>query len=134
MPQPELLETFSNPEPKRAYEIELVCAEFTSLCPIGGVETDAAELSLLKGGAPDFGTIARFAVLAQFELAFQAHDLDLDTHDGFQHRVDVIRRRIGHFPGNALRSLMRSSQASHDAAHPLLGALGSALHVLATRG
>ena len=57
MPQPELLETFPNPHPGRSYEIYLECAEFTSLCPVGGIESDAAELSLLKGGAPDFGTI-----------------------------------------------------------------------------
>lgn len=31
--------------------------EFTSLCPLGGVESDAAELRLLEGGAPDFATI-----------------------------------------------------------------------------
>lgn len=35
----------------------MTCPEFTSLCPIGGVETDATELALLKGGAPDFATI-----------------------------------------------------------------------------
>ncbi len=35
----------------------MTCPEFTSLCPIGGIETDAAELALLKGGAPDFATI-----------------------------------------------------------------------------
>ena len=57
MPQPELLESFPNPYPDRAYEIFMTCPEFTSLCPIGGVETDAAELALLKGGAPDFATI-----------------------------------------------------------------------------
>ena len=57
MPQPELLETFPNPHPGRDYEIRLDCPEFTSLCPVGGIETDAAELELLKGGAPDFGTI-----------------------------------------------------------------------------
>jgi 7-cyano-7-deazaguanine reductase len=33
------------------------CPEFTSLCPIGGIETDAAELRQLEGGAPDFATI-----------------------------------------------------------------------------
>ena len=33
------------------------CSEFTSLCPLGGIESDAEELALLKGGAPDFGTI-----------------------------------------------------------------------------
>ena len=35
----------------------MTCPEFTFLCPIGGVESDAAELELLKGGAPDFATI-----------------------------------------------------------------------------
>ena len=33
------------------------CPEFTSLCPLGGIETDASELKQLEGGAPDFGTI-----------------------------------------------------------------------------
>ena len=57
MPRPELLETFPNPHDERDYEIRMECAEFTSLCPIGGVETDAEELEKLAGGAPDFGTI-----------------------------------------------------------------------------
>jgi 7-cyano-7-deazaguanine reductase len=35
----------------------MTCPEFTSLCPLGGVESDAAELKLLQGGAPDFGTM-----------------------------------------------------------------------------
>jgi 7-cyano-7-deazaguanine reductase len=37
------LETFPNPHPNRDYEIEIVCPEFTALCPITG--------------QPDFGTI-----------------------------------------------------------------------------
>jgi 7-cyano-7-deazaguanine reductase len=57
MPRPELLETFANPYAKRDYEIHMDCNEFTSLCPVGGVESDASDLDLLKGGAPDFGTI-----------------------------------------------------------------------------
>ncbi|HEX6533696.1 MAG TPA: preQ(1) synthase [Gemmatimonadaceae bacterium] len=57
MPRPDLLETFPNPNPGRDYEIHLDCPEFTSLCPIGGIEGDAGDLSLLQGGAPDFGTI-----------------------------------------------------------------------------
>jgi 7-cyano-7-deazaguanine reductase len=57
MPQAELLETFDNPYPGRDYEIHMVCPEFTSLCPVGGIETDASELRQLKGGAPDFGTV-----------------------------------------------------------------------------
>jgi 7-cyano-7-deazaguanine reductase len=57
MPRPELLETFDNPYTDRDYEIQMDCTEFTSLCPLGGIESDAEELALLKGGAPDFGTI-----------------------------------------------------------------------------
>ena len=57
MPSPELLETFANPYPDRDYEIHMDCNEFTSLCPLGGIESDAEELSVLKGGAPDFGII-----------------------------------------------------------------------------
>ena len=57
MPRPEILETFENPYPARPYEIHMDCSEFTSLCPLGGIESDAEELALLKGGAPDFGTI-----------------------------------------------------------------------------
>lgn len=57
MPRAELLESFPNPYSDRDYEIRMVCPEFTSLCPLGGVESDATELALLKGGAPDFGVI-----------------------------------------------------------------------------
>ena len=46
-----------NPHPGRDYEVRLECNEFTSMCPLGGIESDAAELALLKGGAPDFGII-----------------------------------------------------------------------------
>ncbi len=42
-PSAEQLETFANPSPGRDYTIEIVCPEFTSLCP--------------KTGQPDFGTI-----------------------------------------------------------------------------
>ena len=57
MPRPELIETFANPYPGRDYEIVMTCPEFTSLCPVGGIESDAQELDALQGGAPDFGTI-----------------------------------------------------------------------------
>src|SRR5262245_41338259 len=48
MPPPDLpsvdqLQTFPNPAPGRDYAIEIVCPEFTSLCPVTG--------------QPDFGTI-----------------------------------------------------------------------------
>jgi len=42
-PSLEQLETFPNPSPGRDYTIEIVCPEFTSLCPITG--------------QPDFGAI-----------------------------------------------------------------------------
>ena len=61
MPKPELLETFPNPYPGRDYEIHMDCPEFTSLCPLGGIEGDATELQLLEGGAPDFATIRLFS-------------------------------------------------------------------------
>ena len=57
MPNADLLETFPNPYPGRDYEIHLECLEFTSLCPLGGIEADAADLTHLSGGAPDFGTM-----------------------------------------------------------------------------
>jgi len=43
VPASDQLETFPNPRPERAYTIEIVCPEFTSMCP--------------KTGQPDFGTI-----------------------------------------------------------------------------
>jgi 7-cyano-7-deazaguanine reductase len=43
VPSAEQLETFANPNPGRDYTIDIVCPEFTSLCP--------------KTGQPDFGTI-----------------------------------------------------------------------------
>ena len=55
MPSP--LETFPNPYPGRDYEIAMECPEFTALCPLGGIESDADELHALRGGAPDFGTM-----------------------------------------------------------------------------
>jgi 7-cyano-7-deazaguanine reductase len=57
MPNAALLETFPNPYPERDYEIAMECPEFTSLCPLGGIEGDADELKALQGGAPDFATI-----------------------------------------------------------------------------
>ena len=42
-PSSRQLETFPNPSPGRDYLIEIVCPEFTSVCP--------------KTGQPDFGTI-----------------------------------------------------------------------------
>ena len=43
MTVPNTLETFENPNPQRDYTIEIVCPEFTSVCP--------------KTGQPDFGKL-----------------------------------------------------------------------------
>jgi len=43
VPVGDKLETFPNPRPGRDYTIEIICPEFTSICP--------------KTGQPDFGTI-----------------------------------------------------------------------------
>jgi 7-cyano-7-deazaguanine reductase len=75
MPQAELLETFANPYPGRDYEIAMECPEFTSLCPLGGIESDADELRQLKGGAPDFGTIR--IVYTPAELCLELKSLKL---------------------------------------------------------
>jgi len=56
---------FANPYADREYEIHMDCNEFTSLCPIGGIETDAKDLDVLQGGAPDFGIIRITYVPAQ---------------------------------------------------------------------
>ena len=77
MPRPELLETFANPHQGRDYEIHMTCPEFTSLCPLGGVESDAEELRLLQGGAPDFGTIVITYVPAELCLELKSLKLYL---------------------------------------------------------
>lgn len=43
VPASDQLETFANPSPGRDYAIEIVCPEFTTICP--------------KTGQPDFGTV-----------------------------------------------------------------------------
>jgi len=42
-PSADQLDTFPNPRPGRDYDIEIICPEFTSVCPLTG--------------QPDFGTI-----------------------------------------------------------------------------
>ena len=65
-PSQDLLETFANQFPKRNYLIEIVCPEFTSVCP--------------KTGQPDFGTLtfryianARCVELKSLKLFLQAY-------------------------------------------------------------
>jgi 7-cyano-7-deazaguanine reductase len=65
-PSPEMLETFANQYAGREYTIEIVCPEFTSVCP--------------KTGQPDFGTItftytpaARCVELKSLKLYLQTY-------------------------------------------------------------
>src|ERR1700751_3139832 len=65
-PSADQLETFTNPSPGRDFTIEIVCPEFTSLCP--------------KTGQPDFGTItftytpaAQCVELKSLKLYFQRY-------------------------------------------------------------
>ena len=56
-PQEAVLDYVPNPRKGVLYGVRFAAPEFTSLCPLGGAESDAKELELLKGGAPDFATI-----------------------------------------------------------------------------
>jgi 7-cyano-7-deazaguanine reductase len=100
MPRPDLLETFPNPYPDRGYEIAMESAEFTSLCPLGGIETDAAELEALKGGAPDFGTIRITYVPAELCLELKSLKLYLWSfrNDGifYERAVNRILDDLSH--------------------------------------
>jgi 7-cyano-7-deazaguanine reductase len=93
MPRPDLLETFPNPYPGRDYVIKMECPEFTSLCPIGGVESDAEELRQLGGGAPDFGTIHITYVPAEVCLELKSLKLYLWSYrnDGIFYERAVNR-------------------------------------------
>ena len=68
----------------------MTCAEFTSLCPLGGIESDAAELALLKGGAPDFGTIAITYVPDRLCIELKSLKLYLWS---YPQRRDLLRAR-----------------------------------------
>ena len=56
-----ILEVFPNPDPKRKYEIEIQCPEFTSVCP--------------KTGQPDFGGI--YITYAPSKLCLELKSLKL---------------------------------------------------------
>jgi 7-cyano-7-deazaguanine reductase len=83
-PAAEQLETFPNPAPGRDYTIEIVCPEFTSLCP--------------KTGQPDFGTItftytpaARCVELKSLKLYLQRFRDQGIFYEG------VVNRLLDHF-------------------------------------
>ena len=70
------LETFPNPAPGRDYTIEIVCPEFTSVCP--------------KTGHPDFGTltITYVADVLCYELkSLKLYLQQFRNHGAFYERV-----------------------------------------------
>ena len=74
------LETFDNQFPGREYEIEIVCPEFTAVCP--------------KTGQPDFGTITIRYVPAARCVELKALKLYLQEYRNrgifYEHVVNVI--------------------------------------------
>src|SRR5580698_4333952 len=62
-------------------------------------------------------TVAQFPVLAELELACNTRDFDFDTDDCLEHRVDVVSRRIAHFPGLRQGSFVRARETRDHASH-----------------
>jgi len=65
-PSADQLETFANPNPGRDYTIEIVCPEFTSLCPMTG--------------QPDFGVISFTYTPATFCVELKSLKLYLQRY------------------------------------------------------
>jgi 7-cyano-7-deazaguanine reductase len=65
-PSVETLETFPNPAPERDYINEIVCPEFTSMCP--------------KTGQPDYGTITFTYVADQLCVELKSLKLYLQAY------------------------------------------------------
>lgn len=84
VPAADQLETFANPRPGRAYTIEIVCPEFTSICP--------------KTGQPDFGTITFRYVPAARCVELKALKLYLQRYRNqgiyYEH---VVNQLLDHF-------------------------------------
>jgi 7-cyano-7-deazaguanine reductase len=66
VPSSDQLETFPNPYPQRDYTIQIVCPEFTSMCP--------------KTGQPDFGTLTFTYVPDQVCVELKALKLYLQRY------------------------------------------------------
>ena len=74
------LETFENQFPGRDYEIEIVCPEFTAVCP--------------KPGQPDFGTITIHYVPGATCIELKSLKLYLQDYRNrgiyYEHSINVI--------------------------------------------
>jgi len=83
-PSADQLETFTNKYPARDYTIEIVCAEFTSVCP--------------KTGQPDFGTITFIYTPAERCVELKALKLYLQRfrNEGIYYE-NVVNRLLDDF-------------------------------------
>jgi 7-cyano-7-deazaguanine reductase len=83
-PSPDMLETFANQYAGRDYTIEIVCPEFTSVCP--------------KTGQPDFGTITFTYTPAERCVELKSLKLYLQTYRNrgvfYEH---VVNQLLDHF-------------------------------------
>jgi len=84
VPSSDQLETFANQHPGRDYSIEIVCPEFTSMCPITG--------------QPDFGTITFLYTPAEKCVELKSLKLYLQQfrNDGIVYE-NVVNRLLDDF-------------------------------------
>ncbi len=74
------LETFPNPEPGRDYEIQMICPEFTCLCP--------------KTGQPDFATLTLTYIPDQMCIELKSLKLYLWSFRNEGHFHEAVTNRI----------------------------------------
>jgi 7-cyano-7-deazaguanine reductase len=79
-PAAEQLETFANPYPGREYTVEIVCPEFTSLCP--------------KTAQPDFGTLTFTYVPAELCVELKSLKLYLQRYRNLGAFYETVVNRI----------------------------------------
>src|SRR5207237_9859771 len=98
VPSATQLETFPNQYPNRDYTIEIVCPEFTSICPITG--------------QPDFGTITYHYLPNEkcVELKSLKFYLQRFRNQGIFYD-EVINRLLDDFVAMLQQSLLRVSAA-----------------------
>ena len=74
------LETFSNPEPERDYEIRMICPAFTCLCP--------------KTGQPDFATLTLTYIPNRLCIELKSLKLYLWSFRNEGHFHEAVTNRI----------------------------------------
>jgi len=76
----DILETFQNQYPEREYTIEIVCPEFTSVCP--------------KTGQPDFGTMTIVYIPSQLCVELKSLKLYLQAYRNMGIFYEHVTNRI----------------------------------------